>query len=254
MNNSIIELGPQQPTTNLHPANGPFPASFTLVGRAMEPSQPALLPTDPPPPAPELAALAPWFRKRTRNGKIARLPKLQRDIVNRMLLNNIPLKKIAGALAELDITVTERNISNWKTRGGYREWCLAQNHAVQMQLHQDNLTSLLRKENAAELSEVGLQAAATQLSQFFLTPQADLLVSDPREYERRLSMLARVNAQLKALQEYRDKCGKSVYQNPERLRREAQQEYESIRYTYSSQIGDSAKCPDIPHRNFLPAT
>src|SRR5881394_4051340 len=33
-----------------------------------------------------------------RNGKIARLPKLQRDLVNRMLYNNIPYCKIVGAL------------------------------------------------------------------------------------------------------------------------------------------------------------
>src|SRR3954469_6710148 len=52
---------------------------------------------------------------RTRNGKIARLPKLERDMVNRMLQNNIRPKKIVGALDEVGIRVTTRNISNWKT-------------------------------------------------------------------------------------------------------------------------------------------
>src|SRR5438067_11820917 len=63
---------------------------------------------------------------RVRNGKIARLPKLERDLVNRMLYNNIPHRHIVGALDELQIQVTERNISNWKTRGGYKEWCAEQ--------------------------------------------------------------------------------------------------------------------------------
>src|SRR5207253_4376699 len=56
-----------------------------------------------------------------RNGKIARLPKLERDMVNRMLHNHVPYPRIVAALDELEIKVTERNISNWKTRGGYQE-------------------------------------------------------------------------------------------------------------------------------------
>src|SRR5882762_3246113 len=66
-----------------------------------------------------------------RNGKIARLPKLERDLVNRMLYNNLPHSKIAAALDEIGIRVTQRNISNWKTRGGYNEWCAEQ----ERQLH-----------------------------------------------------------------------------------------------------------------------
>src|SRR5437868_21683 len=38
--------------------------------------------------------------RRTRNGKIARLPHPVRDMVNRMLRNNIPHSKIAEALTE----------------------------------------------------------------------------------------------------------------------------------------------------------
>src|SRR5437016_13689842 len=37
---------------------------------------------------------------RIRNGKIARLPKLERDMVNRMLHNHVPHAKIVGALDE----------------------------------------------------------------------------------------------------------------------------------------------------------
>src|SRR5260370_1191970 len=61
-------------------------------------------------------------RKVTRNGKIARLPKLERDLVNRMLYNHFPDQKIADALEDVGIKVTARNVSNWKTRGGFKEW------------------------------------------------------------------------------------------------------------------------------------
>lgn len=121
-------------------------------------------------------------------------------------------------------------------------------------MQQDNLTALVRTENPSELSELGLQAAATQLSQFFLTSQAaHLLASDPKEYHRRVTILAKVSVQLKALQKYRDDCGKSVYQNPERLRREAQREVEHVRRTFScAEIPDDPDTPETPHRNYLP--
>src|SRR5947207_14411031 len=61
-------------------------------------------------------------QKKIRNGKIARLPFIERDMVNRMLRDHIPYEKIVGALDEHGIYVTERNVSNWKTRRGYKEW------------------------------------------------------------------------------------------------------------------------------------
>ena len=66
-------------------------------------------------------------------------------MVNRMLFNHIPYAAIVAALADLDIIVTERNISNWKTRGGYKEWCDAQDRALEIRLLQDNLTEYLHK-------------------------------------------------------------------------------------------------------------
>src|ERR1051326_8188726 len=53
-------------------------------------------PIDPPTlrPIPQQRASAP----KSRNGKIARLPFLERDMVNRMLRNNIPYSNIAEAL------------------------------------------------------------------------------------------------------------------------------------------------------------
>src|SRR5689334_7099174 len=45
-------------------------------------------------------------RKVSRNGKIARLPHPVRDMVNRMLRNNIPHSKISDALTEHGVTAT----------------------------------------------------------------------------------------------------------------------------------------------------
>jgi hypothetical protein len=172
-----------------------------------------------------------------------------------MLFHHIPQEHIVEALEEIGIKITQSNLSNWKTHGGYREWCLAQDYAIQLHQHQDNLVDSLRRHDASELSEVGLQAAATQLSRFFLTAHAaQLLASNPEEYDRRVSMLSRISAQLKGLQKYRDDCAKELgyKHNPERIRHETKEELEKLRYDWSRTIGNSAKDPDIPHRNELP--
>src|SRR6266404_2003567 len=101
-------------------------------------------------------------RKIRRNGRIASLPRLQRDMVNRMLWNAVPYKNIVAALDEADYTVTERNISSWAI-GGYLEWSLAQEHVLENRLDQDHMLDFLRRDDAQELPEVGLQAAATRL-------------------------------------------------------------------------------------------
>jgi hypothetical protein len=199
----------------------------------------------------------PAVKRRTRNGKIARLPTLYRDMVNAMLRNNTAHARIVGALDEVGIKVTRRNVSNWKTRGGYREWCLAEEQALALRLHQDNMLKLLRRDNASELPELGLQFAAMRLTEFFLSPQAaELLASDPPEYHRRLADLARVNAELLRVQKYRDDCARGVgyKHDPERIRRETETDLERVRDAFSSthRPDRPAKDASIPHRNFIP--
>jgi hypothetical protein len=195
-------------------------------------------------------------RPKTRNGKIARLPCLVRDMVNRMLRNNIPHPKIVDALDEHGITVTQRNVSNWKTRGGYREWCAQQDQALETHLSQDNLIGHLRTTDATQLSEVGLQLAATQLSQLFLKQDASKqLTADPEKFSTAVNALCRLNRQLYRLQKYRDDSARELgyKHDPERLKREAEKDLEITRNVYSAaKLGQSIHEPDIPHRNFIP--
>ena len=203
-----------------------------------------------------LLAPKPQPRKVQRNGKIARLPKRERDMVNLMLRNNVSYSKVVGALDEYGIRVTERNVSNWKTRGGYQEWCNEQDHALQLRLHQDNLTDYLRKNDAGHVPEVGLQLAATQLSQFLLKPEAQqLLTTDLERYSKMVATLCRLTGQIQNLQKYRDDCAKelSYKHNPERIKREEEHAYENTRLVYSAEkITEYADA--IPHRNFMPKT
>ncbi len=144
-------------------------------------------------------------RKIRRNGRVASLPKLQRDMVNHMLWNALPYKNIVAALDEAGFTVTERNVSNWST-GGYLEWSLAQEHVLHNRLDQDHMLDFLRRDDAPELPEVGLQAAATRLSQVLLQKLAR--AEDPEanldNYGKLVDLLVRLNREIGVIQKQRD--------------------------------------------------
>jgi hypothetical protein len=146
-----------------------------------------------------------------RNGRVASLPRLQRDMVNHMLWNAVPYKNIVAALDEEGFTVTERNVSNWAT-GGYLEWRLEQEHVLQNRLDQDQLVDFLRRDDAAELPEVGLQAAATRLSQILLQKLAR--AEDPEahldNFSTLVDLLCRLNRELAASQQERDESRRSL--------------------------------------------
>ena len=189
-----------------------------------------------------------------RNGKIARLPKLERDMVNRMLFNHIPYAKIVGALGEHGIYVTQRNVSNWKTRGGYKEWCSEQERQLQLSSVQDHLTDYLRKNDAGQLPEVGLQVAATQLSLSLLRPEtAQQLAADPQKYSQVVDMLCRLSTQIQALQKDRNEAVKkaAIRNTSEHLKRQEEEDVEITRSVYSSKLGERPG-DEIPHRNDLP--
>jgi hypothetical protein len=197
-------------------------------------------------------------KRRTRNGKIAHLPYLDRDMVNRMLRDHIPYSKIVGALDEHGFTVTVRNVSNWKTRGGYKEWCAEVDRALENRILQDNLTEHLRKNDASQLPEIGLQLAATQLSQLLLSPEGQRqLATDPQAYSRTVATLCRLASQIHTLQKYRDDSAKELgYEhNPERIKRQDEENTEGTRSVYSAaKLGQTVHEPNIPRRNYMPKT
>ena len=150
-------------------------------------------------------------RKIRRNGRIACLPRVYRDMVNRMLWNAVPYKNIVAALHDQGYKVTERNVSNWAT-GGYLEWRLEQEAVLQNRLDQDHLVSFLRRDDAGELPEVGLQAAATRLSQVLLQKLAH--AADPEAhldgFSRMVDLLCRLNREIATTQRYRDNSRRAL--------------------------------------------
>jgi hypothetical protein len=194
-------------------------------------------------------------RYRIRNGKIARLPKLEPDLVNRMLYNNIPYAKIVAALDELEIKATRRNIPNWKTRGGYKEWCVEQERQLNLSRLQDNLTDYLRKNDASQLPEVGLQVAATQLSSILLQPEtAQQLAANPKSYSQVIDMLCRLSTHIQSLQKDRDESVKNaaIRGTSEHFKHEDEKTVEEIRSAFTSEIPKGPRDSEVRHRNDLP--
>src|SRR6266705_3215121 len=114
-----------------------------------------------------------------------------------MLWNAVPYKNIVGALDEAGFTVSERNISSWAT-GGYLEWSLAQEHVLQNRLDQDHMLGFLRRDDAQDVPEVGLQAAATRLSQVLLQKlaRAEDLETHLDNYSKLVDVLVRLNREI----------------------------------------------------------
>ncbi len=195
--------------------------------------------------------------RRARVGKVARLPYLERDMVNRMLRNNIKLSRIADALGEHDFQVTERNISNWKTRGGYREWCESQDRAAETRLRQDNLTEFLRPHGSAQIPEIGLQLAATSLSEYFARPEVQQqLARDPEKFSKTLATLCQIANRLQSMERQRQEQVSELgaTHNLERANRSKEKEIELTRLVFSADPSPGQKPSDplSPHRNYFP--
>lgn len=186
--------------------------------------KPLVAPSQPTGAVVEAQTLPPPEQRRhiRRNGRIASLPKLYRDMVGRMVWNSVPYKNICAALFECGVSVTERNISNWATRGGFLEWRAEQELVLQNRLDQDHLVDHLRRDDASELSEAGLQAAATRISQILVqkTHRAEDIEGNLGRFSQMVDVLCRLNREIGILQKQRDDSRRSLGSayNPVRIK------------------------------------
>jgi hypothetical protein len=194
-------------------------------------------------------------RRARRRGRVAQLPKLHRDLVNRMLSNGVPYQNIVAALQRLGYLVKERNISNWAT-GGFLEWKLEQEVVTQNRLDQDHLVDNLRRDDASELSEVGLQAAATRLSQLLVQKAAnaeDVEANLPK-FSQMVALLSGITRDLATLQKQRDDARRTLGRayDVNRVKNEDQKTARELEEDYSYPDGEErglglpAELPFLP--------
>ena len=147
---------------------------------------------------PQVHALNPRPSSR-RNGKIARLPKETRDMINRMLDDGIPYHVIIDELGEAGEGLNTQNLTNWK-QGGYQEWVKNQELIERTRAHTEHAIDLLRETdgtaNAAKVVEACHMVGATQLMEALLEHGDDavknMLVDKPDTYIRILNAVCRL--------------------------------------------------------------
>jgi hypothetical protein len=147
---------------------------------------------------PQIRVLNPQPSSR-RNGKIARLPKETRDMLNRMLDDGIPYHVIIDELGEAGEGLNTQNLTNWK-QGGYQEWVKNQELIERTRAQTEHAIDLLRETdgtaNAAKVVEACHMVGATQLMEALLDHGDDavkkLLVDKPETYIRILNIVCRL--------------------------------------------------------------
>jgi hypothetical protein len=163
-------------------------------------------------------------------------------MVGRMLWNGVPYKNIVAALDDNGFNVTERNVSNWAT-GGYLDWRAEQEFVLQNRLDQDHLVDHLRREDSSELPEVGLQAAATRVSQILLqkTARAEDLEANLDKFSAMVDVLCRLNREIGILQKQRDDSRRSLGRahDPERIKDSDEITVNQMERFYSNPPADS---------------
>ena len=155
---------------------------------------------------------------RRRNGKIARLPKKLRDLVNELLSDGATYAQIVQRLNEstdppLPHEIFEKNISTWHD-GGYQEWLQHQDRLDLLASKLDFALDLARNSQPEKLQELSLQLAAIRMCEFL----SQLAIADPQTdpaiYLRLLCALPRISKEALNIQKYRDASAKSQALQP----------------------------------------
>jgi hypothetical protein len=124
---------------------------------------------------------------RTRTGKIARLPLVIREELNRRLLENETARKICAWLNSLpdaiavcddfgEEPITEVNLTAWK-QGGYADW-LARRERIEHTKELATFASKLAKANGSSISEGAAAIASGRVLELLEAVETDLSADD----------------------------------------------------------------------------
>lgn len=154
-----------------------------------------------------------------RNGKIARLPKEIRDVVNLMLADgataDVVIAKLEGMLANgakgadgepIEIP-NDQNITNW-FQGGHQDWLAEQKRLEDMRFKREMAMDIVRQNEGGKIQEAAMQIAASQLyeviSEFDIQSLKDLLHDEPENFAQVVNSLAKLSKSALDYEKYRD--------------------------------------------------
>lgn len=134
--------------------------------------------------------------RRRRTGKIARLPKDLRDVINLMLRDGATNDEIRERLAFHKSELNDQNILNWR-EGGYVDWQGEQERLEDMRDRREFALRIVKENEGSAVHEAGLQIAASQiyelLSDFDVGTLKEKLAGDPENYSRVVNAMAKLS-------------------------------------------------------------
>ena len=165
-------------------------------------------PLSPPQPAPEPATppFKPSGRKPT--GKIAQLPRTQRDIINKMLDDGDTYDAIQIEMAKHGLSLNGENISNW-FQNGFQQYLQHQDYLAEMRLLRENASDLVQDYNVVQFHQAANQLAVGRI---FKALNQQQLIDDPANYIRTLNALARLSRAALVLKQYEDENSRAAAQ------------------------------------------
>ena len=129
-------------------------------------------------------------------GKVSRLPNDVRDQIGQMLLDGVPYKDIRERLGEPGKELTLKNISNWRTRGGFNAWLRDQRRLSDCRSRRELLKNAVSQDPGTDTYQASPKIAVALLSETLLDLGPDVLrkglADDPRNAFRLLNSLARL--------------------------------------------------------------
>ena len=140
-------------------------------------------------------------------GKIAALPKAQRDAINKLLLDGSTYVAVIDRMAEQGISLNPENVSNWY-QTGFQDHLAHLERLDYQRAKYEAANDLLQNIDVSKLPEAGLQTAAAQiydlLDRFAPAGIADTIADEPDKYIRIVNSLSRLTREALAIQKYTD--------------------------------------------------
>ena len=144
-----------------------------------------------------------------RTGKIARLPKELRDVVNLMLRDGAKYAQIIACLADHGhADINEQNLTNWKD-GGYNDWLGEVARLDDMRWKREFALEVVKQNEGSQLHAASLQLATSQLyeviSEFDTEGLKARLAENPAEFNdvvKSLAALSKGSLELEKFQEH----------------------------------------------------
>ena len=112
-----------------------------------------------------------------RKGKIARLPKAARDMINRMIDDGLPYHVIIDELGEAGEGLNTQNLTNWK-QGGYQDYLKIQETIEKIKAQTEAATEILQGVegiDTAKIMEACRQVAAVQFMEALMEQGDDAI-------------------------------------------------------------------------------